>query len=210
MKQRLLHKHINQLEHSENCNVFLSQQGLTLVELIVGIVIVGILVGWAFPGFVGMVEQVRYNQSRDMLVDTINTARNEAVFNGRTLVACASDNLHSSIPSCSADQLDWNTGWMIYQECGNNATFDHLAISCDLDRDGVVDSPETIIQTFEPPDYPIAKSEDSAIVFFPTGLVDGAATFRVGTSKRGGTVGLTRSANIVSRGLNDPYPRLAN
>ena len=184
--------------------------GFTLVELIVVILVIGIVVGWAYPGFVGLVKQVRYNQSRDTLVDAISMARNEAIFNGRIVVACASSNIYGADPKCSVDQLNWNAGWMIYQECDNDTTLDQTALNCDLDSNGEADSPERIIQTFEPPDFSLTKREDSAITFFPAGMVDRATAFRVDTGESSGLVTMTRAVSIFATGPSGHYTWPAN
>jgi len=186
------------------------QQGITLVELVVAVVIVGILVSWAYPGFVGLVQQVRYNESRDALVDSFSMARNEAIFNGRNVVACASNNIHSTAPDCAENQLNWNSGWMIYQECDNDTKLKQSAVVCDLDGNGVADSGERILKTFEPPDFSLIKSDDSAITFLPAGIVDHATEFTIDTGAGSGVVTLTRTANIVASGMSEPYPGSAN
>jgi len=104
-------------------NHFLKQQGFTLIELVITIVIAIILLTTAVPSFRTLVEDNRLTTQINDLVTSINLTRSEAIKRGFSATICKSN----TGSSCAGD---WTDGWVVF---------------VDQDSDGVIDTGDTII-----------------------------------------------------------------
>jgi len=66
------------------------QTGLTLIELIIVVSIVGIMAAYAVPNFGGLMRSSQLKTSYNDFVGVISTARAEAVNNSTTITVCVS------------------------------------------------------------------------------------------------------------------------
>jgi len=105
------------------------QAGLSLIELMVGLAILGILLGLAAPSLQGIVLSSRVNTQVNDLVGAINLARSEAVKINSGVTICKS----TDGASCATTGTDWATGWIVFTDANYN---------------GTVDAGETIIRAF--------------------------------------------------------------
>lgn len=88
--------------------------GFSLVELLVAIAIVAILVAAAFPSFEGSLRRNRLATTTNELIASVSLARSEAIRSTDGGGVCASaDGL-----ACGSD---WNAGWLVWVDGGNNA-----------------------------------------------------------------------------------------
>ena len=176
------------------------------MELMITIMLAAILVSFVVPSFRGLVETARYNSNSDSLVEAFRLARNEAIFNGKRIVVCAMADESATEPVCSANQLSWNGGWMVYQDCDNNLQRDTLNLICDLNNDGINDSVESQIKIFQSPKIDVQTDAGSALQFHPSGNADPITVFTL--SKDGvpgselGTVTLGLLAQITTKPAN--------
>ncbi len=173
------------------------------MELMTTLVVVGVLTGYAVPGFRGLIDQARYNQSSDTLIDALSIARNEAIFNGKQVIVCATDDPAATQPVCSASQADWNNGWLIYQRCDNNLVRETVALICDLDGIGPPEAIEPVIKTFEPSDFDIQIDTNAPITFLPSGMaltntLSAITRFTITSNGDTGTVTVNSLARIES------------
>ena len=83
------------------------QRGLSLVELLVGLVVLSVLVSVAAPSFSTMVAEQRLRQVGSELRISLATARSEAVKRNESV-------------SLIKQGSDWSTGWCV--EAGSDAT----------------------------------------------------------------------------------------
>jgi type IV fimbrial biogenesis protein FimT len=88
--------------------------GMTLIELMVGVVIVAILVSLGAPQWTKFVQNNRLTATANDFVAAINLARGEAVKRGVTVVLCRSNNLQANPPTCGGTANNWSTGWLLY------------------------------------------------------------------------------------------------
>jgi type IV fimbrial biogenesis protein FimT len=105
------------------------ENGFTLVELLITIVVVSILLATGVPSFMEFVKNNRLSAQANNLVISIQVARNEAIKRGSGAVICAS----TDQATCSGSD-DWTTGWIIYSDIGQDGSLD-----LDADSDGVQD-----------------------------------------------------------------------
>ena len=89
------------------------QAGFTLVELLIGLAILGILSVVAVPSMNNMIRDARLSSQTDLLIHTLNAARLEAVKQRTNMTVCPAANPDSDA-ACSASAGDWANGIMVW------------------------------------------------------------------------------------------------
>ena len=95
------------------------ENGFTLVELLITIVIVTTLLAMSVPSFKDFLKNNRLVAQTNGLVAALQLARSEAVKRGTDTVICASSNL----TSCTGNG-DWDKGWIVFSDIDRNGTPD--------------------------------------------------------------------------------------
>lgn len=95
-----------------------STLGFSLVELMVTVVILGVLLGLAIPGFRYINNSSRITAPANELVASVQIARAEAVRRNARVVLCNS----ADGASCTAAST-W-TGWIVFADADRDATVD--------------------------------------------------------------------------------------
>lgn len=93
--------------------------GVTLVEMLTVMVIVGILIAMGVPSFRSVTNSNRIAAEVNGLLGDLQFARAEAIKEGQTVTACVS----ADGAQCS-NSTDWKTGWIVFSDQNNSATVD--------------------------------------------------------------------------------------
>jgi type IV fimbrial biogenesis protein FimT len=128
------------------------QRGVTLIELIFGMLVFAILLGLGVPSFANLVRENRIAALNNDLVTAFALARSEASRRGLPVAVCAS----SDGISCSG-ATNWASGWLLYTDDAGTA--------------GTIDGSDQMLQAFPrlPSGYSLSGEVDF-IRFFPNGL----------------------------------------
>lgn len=94
-----------------------SQQGVTLIELLVAMSILTILLAVGVPSFSQFTANSRLEGYANTLFSHMSLARSEAVKRNTRVVVCkSSDN------STCANSGDWSQGWIVFVDLDNDAS----------------------------------------------------------------------------------------
>lgn len=91
------------------------QSGITLVEILFTLVILGILISAALPSFHNLIQSNQSRSARDMLMTSLSLARSSAVTTGNPIIVCSSDDGQT----CSG-KTSWHNGWIVFQDNNSN------------------------------------------------------------------------------------------
>ena len=91
-------------------NILGSTKGLTLIEIMVSLAIVGILASIGMPSFVEMIKKRRTEAVRDELLASIQTAQTEAIRHGKSVRLVRTEKT-ANCERTLADANDWSCGW---------------------------------------------------------------------------------------------------
>lgn len=91
-----------------------AQNGFTLIELMIVIVIAAILLAIAVPSFQSLIKRNNVDSLQSRLGSALATARTEAASRNRLVTICASTNQ----TACSTNAADWAEGWIVFEDAG--------------------------------------------------------------------------------------------
>lgn len=97
----------------------ITAKGMTAIELLVVMAIVGVLLAIAIPSFVGITQSSRVAGEINALSGDVQFARAEAIKEGLPVSICASANGTSCLGTNT-----WNGGWIVFSDANGNQTVD--------------------------------------------------------------------------------------
>jgi type IV fimbrial biogenesis protein FimT len=103
-------------------------RGVTALELLVTVAVIGILLAVAVPSFADLIRRNRVATEINAFVGDLQFARAEAIRRGERVVICAAN---AAGTQCASAGTPWNTGWIIFN---------------DTDEDGTLDTGETLVR----------------------------------------------------------------
>ena len=152
------------------------QNGFTLVELLITIVVVSVLLATAIPSFMQFIKNNRVTGQANSFVVSIQMARNEAVKQGAGTTLCAAN---ADMDGCSGTQDDWSTGWIIFSDLNRDGAINTLTGTA-TSGSTCLETEDCLLRTANPPQKStLTTASDSDILFLPTGQTDnpGSVTF---------------------------------
>lgn len=130
-------------------------RGLTLIELVAGLAIAGILLTAGIPGMTHLIRQNRMAVNVNSFVATLNYARSEAVKRGHRVVICQS----REGKACESAG-GWHPGWIVFADANGNREYDD-------------EEPMLLVGQGVHPDIEITSSRRRRIVYQATGTAGG-------------------------------------
>ncbi len=94
--------------------------GVTLLELLVGLVVAGILLAQAVPSLAELLRRRQVEAAADALVADFRFARSEALKRGHSVTICRSGNGKD----CEARAGGWEAGWIVFDDRDGNTEAD--------------------------------------------------------------------------------------
>jgi prepilin-type N-terminal cleavage/methylation domain-containing protein len=89
------------------------EAGLTLVELLVTIAVLGVLLGIGIPAFGGLAQDNRLSTTTNRLVGALHLTRSEAVRRNARVTICS-----SADGEYCATEGGWEQGWIVFVDTG--------------------------------------------------------------------------------------------
>jgi type IV fimbrial biogenesis protein FimT len=131
-----------------------TQQGFTLMELMVVLAIAGTILAIGAPSFNEFRRNNRLTGTSNEFLSALLSARTEAIKRQQPVSLCASDDSGGAAPSCSGGAYN---GWIVFEDRNGNCT-----------RDGG----EVLLRAQAPIEAAVkTKTNDSCVPFAPTGFV---------------------------------------
>ena len=151
------------------------QSGVTLIELMVTVSIIGILLTIGIPNIRALSETEAVRSHINTFFSTLRYARSEALSKRAQVVVCPSSNSESATPSCATDASDanaWHRGWIIFANSDGDPNYSYDATTDTLLRvQGALSNSGGITK--------ITSSATSKLVYRSTGILlsGGASSF---------------------------------
>lgn len=162
-----------------------TQRGVTLMELMVAIAIVGITLSLALPSFNNSMQRNRIVSTANEMVGAMSLARAEAIRNNRTATLCASDDQ----VTCSGT---WEDGWIALVDLDGDGAQDVLRVGTVSEKDSVAAAAQQI--QFSARGLKISPAGATSIAIQPSDCTTGLPHRRVIS------VTATGSASVSSHG----------
>jgi type IV fimbrial biogenesis protein FimT len=122
------------------------EAGLTLVELLVTISVLGVLLGIGIPAFGGLAQDNRLSTATNRLVGALHLTRSEAVRRNARVTICS-----SADGAYCATEGGWEQGWIVFVDTGatgQRGTDDPLLAVGDPSPDGIVITGNAPVQRY--------------------------------------------------------------
>jgi type IV fimbrial biogenesis protein FimT len=136
--------------------------GFTLIELIMGIVILAMVLAIGVPSFASIIRVNRLASQVNEFSVTLNFARSEAYKRGLPVIVCPAN---AELTDCAG--TNWSTGWLAFVDANSNGAFS---------------TGDTILQKKSPPPGGFTYSASASTATF---RALGATPFSVEISKSG-------------------------
>lgn len=106
--------------------------GFTLIEMLIAVTIIGIVSAIGMPMLSQFAEDAAVSTQADVMLDTLNFTRSEAVKRNTRVTMCRSSTGTSCVSTGAAG--DWRVGWIVFVDDGSGGTV------------GTVDTGETVLR----------------------------------------------------------------
>ena len=147
-----------------------SENGFTLVELLITIVVISVLLATAVPSFMQFIKNNRVTAQANSLVVSTQMARNEAVKRGAGTTLCAAN---ADMDGCSGSN-DWSTGWIVFSDLNRDGAINTVTATATSGSTCLEDE-DCLINTVAGPSRSTLTATNSEIRFLPTGHTSSGA-----------------------------------
>jgi type IV fimbrial biogenesis protein FimT len=137
--------------------------GYTLVEIIIAMTVAAVILTIGIPSFRFVTNSNRIAAEINGLLGDMQFARSEAIKEGVPVTVCVS----TDGASCATNNLNWQSGWIVFSDLNGNAAVDTAASPPDVVLR--VQTPFASTDTF------VANHSVSAVTFNRQGYANGIA-----------------------------------
>jgi len=95
-------------------NNLTSQKGMTLIEMMIAVAILGILASVAVPNMMDLLKDAKLSTQSDLLISTLKNARLEAIKQRKDIQFCPAADANTAT-ACSTNAADWSKGWILIE-----------------------------------------------------------------------------------------------
>ena len=144
-----------------------SQDGFTLIELMVTIGVMAILIMVAAPGIRDLFMNVRMSAHTNDLMGDLALARSEAIKRGATVGLCP-----SPAPHTTCNGTDWKAGWMVFVDADGDGIWANNVAEAGIKSHGP--APTDVTWSLLTTDVPNSGGV-AYLRYRPTGVISTAA-----------------------------------
>ncbi|MEY4729118.1 MAG: hypothetical protein RL020_276 [Pseudomonadota bacterium] len=162
-----------------------TQNGFTIVELMVVMVVVSIVISIAIPNITQMMAEFRTSKAVGSLISDLNVARTESIKSGvPVMVIC-------QVSPCTGTPINWVGGWLVcYSNNGTTCDTTSTARANPIRRGQALEPGQTLTSTA------------ASVAFYPTGYTNvSSVNFDVGSTNNPAAVkkvAVLQSGSITS------------
>jgi len=113
------------------------QRGVTLIELIMSVALIGSLLTMGLPSFFNFTQRTQMVTAKNELLSVLQYARSTAVTSGKEVVLCPTIDQENC-----ADSMSWHQGWILFADENRNDKRDGsetvLSVGGDVSKDLVI------------------------------------------------------------------------
>jgi len=143
-------------------------EGLTLIELMVVLVVVAVLIGLAAPGLRSLLVRWAADTAAASLADDFRYARSEAIKRNDFVTICRS----ADGKSCIGQAGSWHAGWLVFVDHDSDAVVDAASTSAPPTPADVILRVQSALPWVESV-QPLTGNGRDAYKFRPSGLAPG-------------------------------------
>ncbi len=96
--------------------------GVTLIELMVGVAVMGVLASMAAPSLGDVMARSQARAISNNFALSLQRARTEAVNRNQCVTVCVSNDPGAATPQCSTQGGDWRNGWIVFLNSACDST----------------------------------------------------------------------------------------
>lgn len=164
-----------------------TQEGFTVIELMVTLVVLAVLISIAIPSFTGMIRDNRNLAVRNELTSAIQMARSEALKRRTDVVLC-----HRNVAGTAcANNANWSDGWLI--------------------RAPLPTSPVTytVLKVWDQTSNVAVAGPNAGLTYTPSGMATATANFTVSaasgcTGQKQHQLAISRTGSITASQVDCP------
>lgn len=123
-------------------NKLIKEKGMTLVEMMIAVSILGILASVAVPNMMDLLKDAKLSSQSDLLITSLNSARLEAIKQKKDIQLCPANDANTAT-ACSSNSADWSKGWIIIQT-SSNTVLERIVVQKKIDVNTGEGSPTSI------------------------------------------------------------------
>jgi len=95
----------------------LSQSGLTIVEVLITLVIIGAVMSVGLPSMTSFVESAQVESDSNALFNSLQRARSESATRNSRVSLCKID---QAAPTTCDNSQAWHSGWIVFEDSDTN------------------------------------------------------------------------------------------